>query len=41
MSDQCFRVQKFPIHPLHTLHEPIFPAQANIPGRHADYSADS
>jgi len=41
MTDQCLRIQKFPIHPLHTLHEPIFPAQANIPERRAVYSAPS
>ena len=41
MTDQSLRVQQFPIRPLHTLHEPILPAQAHIPGRHADCSAPS
>jgi hypothetical protein len=41
MANQRLRVQKFPTRPLHTLHELIFPAQADIPRRHADYSAPS
>lgn len=41
MTNQSARVQKLTIHPLHTLHEPILPAQRHILGRHADYSAPS
>jgi hypothetical protein len=41
MTDQSLRVQQLPIHPLHTQHEPIFPAQTDTPPRHADYSAAS
>ena len=41
MTDQCLRVQQFPIRPLHTLHGPILPVQSDIPKRRADYSAPS
>jgi hypothetical protein len=41
MTDQSRRVQKLPIHPLHTLHETILPAQTHNRERHADYSAAS
>jgi hypothetical protein len=41
MPDQRPRVQQLPIHPLHTLHQHILPAQHHNPGRHADCSAAS
>ncbi|MGH3901973.1 MAG: hypothetical protein ACRDTA_27720 [Pseudonocardiaceae bacterium] len=41
MTDQSLRVQKLPVDTLHTLHEPILPAQSNTPGQRADYSAPS
>lgn len=39
VTDQRSRVQKLPIHLLHTLAEPIFPVQADRTGRRADNSA--
>jgi hypothetical protein len=41
MTNQSLGIQQLPIQPLHTLHEPIFPVQANTLRKHADYSAPS
>jgi hypothetical protein len=42
MTDQRTRVQKFPIHPFHTLHAMIIKHRARArTQRHADYSAVS